>query len=167
MNRHRRKVLCAGGACLAWLGLRGRSAFAEQPILILRNPRLGGDRGEIRFTRRDLEAMNWHEVQTGNQFITGQGRFRGPRFVEVLSLIGHAGATRVRLLSAGGDISEIGFAELARYDPILAMEMDGRALTLRDFGPVWVMYPIDDHPELRDSRYNNRLVWQLQVVELF
>lgn len=142
-------------------------AGADAPLLVVRNPVLGAERGEIRFTRGDLEAMDWHEVQTTNQFIDGKVNFRGPRLTDAISLIGHAGAAKVRLLSAGGNFTEVEISELARYGAILALEMDGRALTLRDFGPIWVMYPIDDHPELRDSRFNNRLVWQLQVIELF
>ena len=29
------------------------------------------------------------------------------------------------------------------------------------------MYPIDTYPELKDSVYNNRLIWQLKAIELF
>ena len=47
------------------------------------------------------------------------------------------------------------------------MERDGEKLSRRDQGPIWLMYPLDDYSELRDSIYNTRLVWQLTKIELF
>ena len=49
---------------------------------------------------------------------------------------------------------------------ILAMQADGTRLSIRDKGPIWLMYPVDDFPELQDPKYNLRLIWQLTVMEL-
>ena len=152
-------MLCAG--------LLSPVARADETLLVLRNPALDGTRGELRFTRADLEARTWHTIETGNEFITGLGVFRGPLVSDVLSLIGHADATQARMIAVNEFYSEVDMAELARFNAILAMEMNGKPLSLRDFGPIWVMYPIDDHSELQDSRFNNRLVWQLKAIELF
>ncbi len=46
------------------------------------------------------------------------------------------------------------------------MYADGERLSLRDKGPLWLMYPIDDHAELQDPLYNVRLIWQLTSMEL-
>lgn len=148
-------------------GLSPYATRADETLLVLRNPALGGARGELRFTRADLEARTWHTIETSNEFISGVGVFRGPLLADVVSLIGRAGAKKARLVAANQFYSEVEIAEFSAFDAILAMEMNGRALSLRDFGPIWVMYPIDDHSELQDSRFNNRLVWQLQVIELF
>ncbi|MFK7943129.1 MAG: hypothetical protein AB8B85_09485 [Paracoccaceae bacterium] len=164
MAVRRRPVL---GWLIASLVLLSGVAVAEDHLLVVRNPAVGGDRGEIRFNRADLEAMEWRTIETGNQFISGKSVFRGPLVMDAVSLIGHAGATKVRLIAANEYFSEIEIAEIQRYGAILAMEMNGDALSLRDFGPIWVMYPIDDHSELRDSVFNNRLIWQLEAIELF
>ncbi len=49
---------------------------------------------------------------------------------------------------------------------ILALRTNGARLTIRDKGPIWLMYPLDDHAELRDPVYNSRLIWQLTTMEL-
>ena len=59
---------------------------------------------------------------------------------------------------------EIPIEDYATYDVILATEMDGKKLTLRDKGPIWIVYPRDDHSELDDPVVNARWIWQL--VEL-
>lgn len=164
-----RRDLCVGTvAALALLAGPGASlARSDETLLVLRNPALNAEHGEIRFTRSDLVARDWHTIKTGNQFISGVGTFRGPMVSDVLSLIGRANATKARLTAVNQFYAEVEIAEFARFGAILAMEMNGRALSLRDFGPIWVMYPIDDHSELQDSRYNSRLVWQLSEIELF
>ena len=167
MRISRRNSLRCFGAVLAGAGLWSSVAWAEEPLLTLRNPAISNNHGEIRFTREDLAGLDWHKIETGNEFITGVGMFRGPLFADVISLIGHAGATKVRLIGQNGFYSEVDIAEMVRYGAVLAMELNNRALSLRDFGPIWVMYPLDDHPELQDSRFNSRLVWQLKAVELF
>jgi hypothetical protein len=46
------------------------------------------------------------------------------------------------------------------------MQANGKRLSLRDKGPIWLIYPLDDHAELQDPYYTIRLVWQLTKMEL-
>ena len=55
-------------------------------------------------------------------------------------------------------------ADAFNYDVILAVLKDGEKMPIRDKGPIWVIYPMDDHAELRDDLYNGRLVWQLKSI---
>lgn len=164
----KRRVLLGG--CLAtltvWNGLLVAAA-ADSVLLTLHNPAIEGTHGKISFSRRDLEALDWSTIVTSNEFIDGVSEFRGPPAHAVLSQIGHAGASRVRLTSASDFFVDVDVAELEEFGAILAMERDGEPLSLRDQGPIWLMYPLDDHPELQDSRFNSRLVWHLTRIELF
>ena len=154
-----------GGA--AALSLPVRAVETSETLLTLRNLRLSGAHGSILFDRAGLEEMPWQTVETGNPFVDHVATFRGPSAFGVASQIGHAGARQVRLIAANDYFTEVELSELDRFDAILAMEMNGRPLTLRDYGPIWVMYPLDLYSELQDSVYNSRLVTQLRVMELF
>ena len=47
------------------------------------------------------------------------------------------------------------------------MEADGKKLSRRDKGPLWLMYPISDHAELNATRSTiPRLIWQVVRIEL-
>ena len=144
-----------------------RFAIGADPVLTLRNPGIGGPHGEIMFSRADLEALEQFTMKTGNPFIDTVAEFRGPSAHEVVDMIGRAGANHVRLIAANDYFVEVEIAELEKYRPVLAIEMDGKPLSRRDKGPVWLMYPIDSYPELQDSVYNSRLIWQLRTIELF
>jgi hypothetical protein len=52
------------------------------------------------------------------------------------------------------------------YDVILAILREGKTMPVREKGPVWVIYPMDDNPELRNDLYNDRLVWQLKEISV-
>lgn len=52
------------------------------------------------------------------------------------------------------------------YEVILEILRDGQEMPIRDKGPIWLMYPIDDHPELSDPVYNDRLIWQLKTISV-
>ncbi len=52
-----------------------------------------------------------------------------------------------------------------KYAVLLAEKQDGKVLTLRNKGPLWIIYPLSDHPELNKELYHNRMVWQLTSIE--
>jgi hypothetical protein len=49
---------------------------------------------------------------------------------------------------------------------LLAMRMNGQALTPRDKGPIWIVYPRDDYAPLRDPKINDRWIWQLKAIDV-
>jgi hypothetical protein len=44
--------------------------------------------------------------------------------------------------------------------------MDGQTLSRDDKGPLWIVYPRDDHEALQDIRYDYRWVWQLYQLDV-
>ena len=71
------------------------------------------------------------------------------------------------LLTALNDYSVVmPGAHILDYNVIAAHDINGVAMTVRDKGPLWVIYPMDDHEELQQPRYNNYLVWQLRSIEV-
>jgi len=49
---------------------------------------------------------------------------------------------------------------------IFATSQDGIKFSLRDKGPIWVIYPMTDNRKLQDRVYNDRLIWQLVKVSV-
>jgi hypothetical protein len=92
--------------------------------------------------------------------------FVGPLARDVLASFDLGAVTTVHLVAANDYSFDIPLGDLTKYDVILAMQADGKRLSIRDKGPIWLMYPLDDFPELQDPKYNLRLIWQLTVMEL-
>lgn len=113
----------------------------------------------------DLRGLGETELRTGNDFVDGERRFRGPLVRDVLHHAGAENTTLVRLTAANDYQVEIAAEEFMQYEVILALSMDGVPLSMRDKGPIWVIYPISENAELQDPVYNNRLIWQLVKLE--
>jgi hypothetical protein len=143
----------------AILGVADR-APAEQPVLTL----AGGD-AVVALTMAELEAMPQHQVVTSNEFTDGEVIYEGPLARDVLERIDLSGVESLRFTALNDYFIDIPRSDFQRYDVIFALQADGRRLSRRDKGPLWLMYPISDFPELADPIYNARLIWQIVSVE--
>lgn len=57
-------------------------------------------------------------------------------------------------------------ADIQRYQPLIAYQRDGQFLSIRDLGPLYLIYPLDDYPELHQQVFYNRSVWQLSEIHV-
>lgn len=142
------------------------NAGTDAAVLVLVNPKIAGVHGQIAFSLADLRSMEQRTIRTGNDFVDGIAEFRGPEAFALIDLIGRAGADRVRMTAWNDYSVEFGLEEIERYRPVLALSVNGRQLTMRDRGPVWLMFPVDEHDELQDPSFNNKMIWQLRTIEL-
>jgi hypothetical protein len=117
------------------------------------------------FTLEELVALGEVEIKTGNEFIDGERTFKGPLIRDVLRASKAADARAVWLTAANDYQVEVDPKEFFEYDAILALSMDGQALSRREKGPIWVIYPMSERAELQDPVYNSRLIWQLVKLE--
>jgi hypothetical protein len=49
---------------------------------------------------------------------------------------------------------------------MVAYRLDDQPMTVREKGPLVIIYPFDARPGLRDAVYYSRAVWQLRRLEL-
>jgi hypothetical protein len=121
--------------------------------------------GAIALSLSDLETLPQHQLTTANEFVDQPVTYRGPLARDVLALFDLDRAPIVRFTALNDYYIDVPTSDLHRYDVILAMEANGRRLSRRDKGPLWLMYPISDFPELSDPRYHARLIWQVVTAE--
>ncbi len=141
------------------------AAIAEEVLLTLSNEN-ARESSPIEWTREDLTALPQRRIQTATEWTDGRPVFEGPLARDVVSrAAGHG--ERVANAVAVNDYSvEIPLKDFERYDVILALSVDGRELSLRDKGPIWIVYPRDQHEELQDPVFNSRWIWQLDRLVL-
>jgi len=165
------KALSGCAAAMLAAAVLMTSLLAEQPaaagevMLVLTND-TAPNHPEVALTEAELLALPQVSIRTRTEFTDGVVEFVGPRVRDVLALIAAGTATTAHMVAANEYAVDIPISDFAAYDVILAMHANGERLSLRDKGPLWVMYPLDDHKELQDPLYNIRLIWQLTKVEL-
>jgi len=53
-----------------------------------------------------------------------------------------------------------------RYDVIVARLLNGQSMSVREKGPLFIIYPFDDLPELRTETHYGRSAWQLKTLQV-
>lgn len=166
MRATRRQWLTAlpAFACpgLAW----ALGAAPGRPMLTLH--------GKVRHTNRDTEAdfdaallarLPQHHIRTSTPWHQGERVFAGALLREVLNAAGAEGQT-LRMSALNDYRVDMPAEDARRFDIIVASQLDGREMTVRDKGPLFVMYPFDRHPELRNTVNFSRCIWQLRRIEI-
>lgn len=88
---------------------------------------------------------------------------KGPLLRDVLKA---AGLTGTGVLARALDNYEmvVPAEDYDTHDVILAVEVNGKRLSVRDKGPAWIVYPSVDKPELQGDVYQSRSVWQIKEL---
>ena len=110
-----------------------------------------------------LQSLPQVTIETSTDWTDGVGSFAGPLARDVLEAAGVDGEVVVARALNDYEI-EIPAADFETYDVIMALQLDGTPLSRRDKGPIWVVYPRDQHVDLQSAEYNARWIWQLRHV---
>ena len=72
----------------------------------------------------------------------------------------------IKIIALNDYAAAVPVGDFARYDVLLATRMAGRAIPVRDKGPLWIIYPLDERPEINNQRFHARMVWQIRTIEV-
>jgi hypothetical protein len=121
--------------------------------------------GRAEFDRAMLEGLGVETLTTSTSWTDGPQRFEGVRATKLLEAVGAEGST-VRAIALNDYLAEIPVETIEDYPVFLAFRQNGVVLTARDKGPLWMVFPRDDYPELNDPRIDIQWVWQLKAIEV-
>jgi hypothetical protein len=121
--------------------------------------------GRVEFDLRAFERLGLSKLTTWTPWTDGEIEFEGVWARRLMEAVGARG-TEVEA-SALNDYREvIPIDDFHRYDVLLAVRSNGRVMRARDKGPIWIVYPWSDHPELDDFLTREKSVWQLNVLHV-
>lgn len=120
---------------------------------------------EAHFDRALLTELPRQRLDTSTVVTDGVNRFEGFLMRDLLEWVGAEGDTAVAT-ALNDYVVDIPLDDFRDFDVVVATHMDGEELTPRDKGPLWIVYPRDDHTALQDIRYDYRWVWQLEHLEI-
>ena len=123
------------------------------------------DGDSARFDLAMLEAMPAVTIETSTIWTDGVQSFTGVSLKDLLDRLGAEGSTVAA--SALNDYTvEIPVSDAVEGGPILAYAMNGKALSVRDKGPLWVVYPYDSKSEYQTEVIYSRSIWQLARIDV-
>lgn len=110
-----------------------------------------------------LDALPQRTTTTETPWYDDAQSFSGPVIQSLLEAIGAQGMT-VTVRALNDYSAEILIEDLQANPVILASRLNGDVLSVRDKGPLFVVYPFDLDPSLYNEVYFGRSVWQVVSV---
>ena len=112
------------------------------------------------FSMGMLEKLPQRKVFTKSPWYKEGAEFTGPLLRDVLAAAGAKGTT-MTAIALNDYKTDIPLADATEHDMILARLMNGKPMSVRDKGPLFIVYPLDSKPQLQSQQYYNRSAWQV------
>lgn len=119
--------------------------------------------GKAIFDLAMLEGIGGTVIETSTAWTEGKSRFEGVLLSKLIESVGATGKTAITIAINDYKV-EIPVSDFAKYPVILAYRMNGELLKIRDKGPLWIIYPQDQHPELKTKETQAKWVWQVKEI---
>lgn len=143
--------------CLAWTV---PALCADEVILTVK----GANKVEQNYTLAQLDAMPQAEISTTTPWTSGKDTYKGVALKTLLQNAKVSGdAVKVRALNDYW--AKLPVAEAEKYQALLATHVNGTVLSRRNKGPLWVIFPLSERPELNKEKYHSYMVWQVRSIE--
>jgi hypothetical protein len=158
-------LVCIGLA----LGPRFEVAAADEALPAPEGPAVLTVSGAIGATNRVdaavfdmglLKRFGGDTLVTETPWTEGQITFEGISGTALLDLVQPAGDT-VRAFALNDYEVEIPVGDFRDAGLLIAYERDGSPMSVREKGPLWIVFPFSERPELNDATYQARSIWQL------
>ena len=110
-------------------------------------------------------ALGTQSIETSTIWTDGVNTFEG---VSLKTLTDLVGADSGQLLaSAINDYTvEIPVSDAVEGGPIVAYRLNGDEMSVRNKGPLWIIYPYDQSADYRTEVIYSRSIWQLDRIEV-
>jgi hypothetical protein len=171
MFRAKVKVGLVGAllALTAFVGAAYAASLAmptERPILTISGKiSVTNKDNTAQFDRKMLESMGLEAVETTTPWHEGKVRFEGVPLDELMKQVGASGQ-RVVVTALNDYTTEIPIDDFAKFNVILAIKRNGEYMSVRDKGPLFVIYPYDSSPDLKSQTYYARSAWQVAKIDV-
>lgn len=119
--------------------------------------------GSARLDRELLLGMGAAELTTTTPFTDGADSYMGVLASHLLDRLGATG-TQLRASALNDYEVTIPIADVREFRALLALDRAGRPLSVRERGPIWLLYPWSEFPELDDRVHRQRAIWQLTRI---
>jgi hypothetical protein len=117
------------------------------------------------FTDKQLFAMPVSSITTKTSW-TPQKKFEGVSVADILNTVGAKGTT-MTFYALNDYYIDVPMSDVKKYNMVLAYKMGGEMLKIRNFGPLFLVYPRDaGGTELNSPLYNSRFIWQINRIEI-
>lgn len=115
------------------------------------------------FDLAGLEALGLSSFKTSTPWHNNEITFEGVLLEKLMDVVGAKGKS-VKAIAWNDYTVTIPIDDFKRFGTLLALKRDGEYMTVRDKGPLFIVYPYNQDTQLQNQAYYTRSVWQLKKL---
>ena len=121
--------------------------------------------GKLLFDRATLEKIGVIRYPNKNKWYSEEVVFEGVSMKALLDAVGVPdGSVKVRMRALDDFQSDAPLEDFKKWPVMLALKMNGEYMSIKNKGPIWVVYPTHIDPEVGMPAFQAKWVWQLHEL---
>ena len=158
-------VVVAGAVALvAGMTVVSLDARAEGDVLTI-SGRISGEDDAHMLSLDELGDFPGHVVTTSTIWTEGEQVFRGISGADLAERFAADGVTEVHAVAVNDYEVVIPFDIFSAQTTLIAYERNGSPMSVREKGPLWIVFPYDQDPSFRADSFRSYSIWSLTRVE--
>ncbi|MBU1305219.1 MAG: hypothetical protein KKF33_06835 [Alphaproteobacteria bacterium] len=110
-----------------------------------------------------LDALAQRTTVSETPWYEGKHSFSGPLISALLDAVDAEGTT-LQVKALNDYSADLPLTDATDFPVIFATRLDDKEMSVRDKGPLFVIYPFDEYRELYDEVHFGRSVWQVSAL---
>lgn len=110
-----------------------------------------------------LRQMGGDEITTSTIWTEGVNTFTGVRLSVLLQHLEVDNGT-IDAIAINDYAVQIPVGDAREGPALIAYEINGAEMSIRNKGPLWIVYPFDSDPKFQSETYHSRSIWQLDRI---
>lgn len=164
----RRLMISTGLAAALPLASRGDTLDAPKgPVILTVTGAITRTNAPIgaRLDLAQLDAIDRTGFTTATPWHNEKVTFEGVRGETLLKALGATGK-EVVATALNDYAAALPIDDFLKHQLLIASRVNGKTMSVRDKGPLWIVYPYDSSPSLNTGVFHGRSVWQLAKLEI-
>lgn len=151
------------GATLALGCIAAQAAGSDDVVLTISGKVANGE--AVDFTLTELEALGTTTITTTSPWEDVAITYEGVPMASLMQAVGATGGT-AKITALNKYRTEMPVSDFTDHGVILASRNNGERMPISNKGPLFVIYPFDDKPELNTEVYHGRSAWQVRSITI-
>ena len=149
-------------ACLALAA----PAVAQDTVLTVSGAVAPSLQGEVwTFDMEALKQLPSERFETTTIWTTGVQSFEGVPLIDLLAHL-EAKGDMIRAVALNDYAVSIPVSDAIKGGPVIAYLNNEKEMSVREKGPLWIVYPFDDNERYKSEEFYSRSIWQLDRIEI-
>ena len=150
-----------GLASVLAVAIGGAALAEDDPVLLT----VTGLDEPVTFNLSQLKALKPETFETTTIWTEGVQSFTGVSLATLMEELGVEDGI-VEAKAINDYAVEVPVSDAVEGGPIVAYLLNGEEMSVRDKGPLWIVYPYDANPDYQSEVIYSRSIWQLDRIDV-